>query len=110
MKREAVKLYAFTRSYVLTKKRYAKVGWVKILKLEQVKLKKELINSVSVGIVIVDHERLKGPHMGERHLCGPQRHQRSPRIRKRIKVLKYRLSEKRKWSQSKGMITKDSKS
>ena len=62
----------------------------------QAKLKKELIYSVCVGIVIVDHERLKGPHMGERHLCGPQRHQRSPRIHKRIKVLKYRLSEKRK--------------
>ena len=27
-------------------------------------MKRELINSVCVGIVIVDHERLKGPHMG----------------------------------------------
>ena len=30
----------------------------------QVKFTKELIYSVCVGIVIVDHERLKGPHMG----------------------------------------------
>ena len=35
LKREAVKLYAFTRSYVLTKHKYAKVGWVKVLELER---------------------------------------------------------------------------
>ena len=34
----------------------------------QAKLKKELIYSVCVGIVIVDHERLKGPHIGGRDI------------------------------------------
>ena len=91
---KTLRIHKILRSY---QHKHAKFGWVKVLELERkLNCKKELINSVCVGIVIVDHERLKGPHMGERHLCGPQRHQRSPRIHKRIKVLKYRLSEKRK--------------